>query len=144
MKKGVGLKIKEKRIAQCLTMEALASLVGVTKGYISQLESGKVGISKEKAYCIADVLQMEVSEITEASNPVEVRPEWLRFLKSRYDFTIDDERVLQEVARDSRMPLRIPGESEHGYRERWDSFYKGVMKYLSQPKDRFFADPEVR
>lgn len=144
MKKGVGLKIKEKRIAQCLTMEALASLVGVTKGYISQLESGKVGISNDTAYRIADVLHLEVSEIAEVSNLVDVGPEWLRFLKSRYDLTMGDERVLQEIARDSRMPLRIPGESEHGYRERWDSFYKGVMKYLSQPKDRFFADPEVR
>ena len=144
MNKGVGLKIKEKRKAQCLTMETLASLVGVTKGYISQLENGKVGISDDTAYRLADVLYMDVSEIAEVSNKVDVGPEWLRFLKSRYDLTMGDERVLQEIARDSRMPLRIPGESMRGYRERWDSFYTGVMKYLSQPEDRFFADPEVR
>lgn len=144
MRKDVGLRIKKMRKAQCLTIEMLASLVGVTKGYISQLENGKVGISSDTAYRIADVLHMEVSEIAEVSNKVDVGPEWLRFLKSRYDLTMGDERVLQEIARDSRMPLRISGESEYGYRERWDSFYKGVMKYLSQPGDRFFADPEVR
>lgn len=144
MRKDVGLRIKKMRKAQCLTIEMLATLVGVTKGYISQLENGKVGVSSDTAYRIADVLHMEVPEITDISNLVDVGPEWLRFLKSRYDLTMGDERVLQEIARDSRMPLRIPGESEHGYRERWDSFYKGVMKYLSQPKDRFFADPEVR
>lgn len=70
MKNGVGIRIKKMRKAQCLTMEALDSLVGVTKGYISQLESGKVGISNDTAYRIADVLHMEVSEIAEVSQIV--------------------------------------------------------------------------
>ena len=144
MKRRVGVRIREMRKAQNLTIEALSSLVGVTKGYVSQLENGRVGISKDTAFRIADALHMQVSEIVDVPNVVDVRPEWLRFLKTRYDLTAADERILQEIARDSRMPLRIPGETERGYRDRWNAFYTGVMKYLSQPEDRFFADPEVR
>ena len=144
MKQGVCFRIREMRKAQGLTMEALSSLIGVTKGCVSQIENGKVGISKDTAFRIADVLHMHASDIIDVVDVVDVGPEWLRFLKTRYDLTTNDERVLQEIARDSRMPLRISGETERGYRERWNAFYIGAMKYLSQPEDRFFADPEVR
>lgn len=145
LRKGCGAYIRKKREELGISCQTLASRIGLTKGFISLLETGKCGIDEVNAIRLADVLGIDVSEIIECTDSVmHVDPAWLRFLSDAYDLTEDDKRVLQEIVKNTGMPLTISGETNGEYKGRWRRFYNEVKKFLSEPKNRFFADLDVQ
>lgn len=58
----IGTKIKDKRTLLMLTQEELANRCELTKGYISQLENGKVSPSIETLEIILEVLGTNLSD----------------------------------------------------------------------------------
>lgn len=63
----MGLKIRDLRKARKLTGEQLAEMVGVTKGYISELENGKKTPGAGLVLRLADALKVEVFELYEGT-----------------------------------------------------------------------------
>lgn len=63
----MGLKIKDLRKKRGLTGEQLAEVVGVTKGYISELENGKKTPGAGLVLRLADALKVEVFELYEGT-----------------------------------------------------------------------------
>lgn len=145
LRNGCGANIRRKRKELGISCQNLASRIGLSKGFISLLENGKCGIDEVNAVRLADVLGIDVSEIIEcADRVIHVDPEWLRFLDDAYDLTEDDRRVLQEIVKNTGMPLTISGETNGEYKGRWRRFYNEVKKFLSEPKNRFFTDLDVQ
>lgn len=63
----MGLRIKELRKNRGLTGEQLAEMVGITKGYISELESGKKTPGAGLVLRLADALKVEAFELYEGT-----------------------------------------------------------------------------
>ena len=67
----IGQRIKVQRILKSLTQEQLAEMLGVSAGYISQIERGKTTINLRTLIGIADCLKCDlgllVSNINEES-----------------------------------------------------------------------------
>ncbi len=63
----MGLKIREIRKRRKLTGEQLAEIVGITKGYISELENGKKTPGAGLVLRLADALKVEVFELYEGT-----------------------------------------------------------------------------
>lgn len=55
--------IKELRKERNITQQEIADKLGVTKSYISYVESGKTGITLENASEIADFLNVTLDEL---------------------------------------------------------------------------------
>lgn len=64
----IGNRIKEKRKANRMTQEKLAEYLGVSVGYISQLERGITKISLDTLSKIADHFGSDVAEFISMSN----------------------------------------------------------------------------
>lgn len=141
----LGAFLKEKRVEAGFSCQSLANVIGVSKGFISQVENGKSGMDERTAIRIATVLNIDAVDIVESlSIAEESDPAWLRFLMSEYEISEHDKKILKDVVRDTGMPLVIRGETEREFRGRWRQFYMGVQKFLSEPDNRFFANPEVQ
>ena len=141
----LGAFLKEKRLGAGFSCQSLANVIGVSKGFISQVENGKSGMDESTAIRVATVLGIDAFDIVEShSKEVEPDPAWLRFLMSEYEISERDKKVLMDIVRDSRVPLVIRGETKREFRGRWRQFYMGVQKFLSDPNNRFFVDPEVQ
>lgn len=141
----LGAFLKEKRRGAGFSCQSLADFIGVSKGFISQVENGKSGMDEHTAIRIAAALGVETVDILESPlDAVEPDPAWLRFLMSEYKISEHDKKVLMDVVRDSGMPSVIRGETGREFKGRWRQFYLGVQKFLSEPNNRFFANPEVQ
>lgn len=55
--------LRELREGRGLTLEELAEAAGLSKGFLSQLENGKVGIGLWSARMLADVLQVSMDDL---------------------------------------------------------------------------------
>lgn len=66
----VGRRIHDKRIARSLTIEQLATHVGLTKGQISKIENGQVSIPLSTLARISDALRTPITALFESGeNP---------------------------------------------------------------------------
>jgi transcriptional regulator with XRE-family HTH domain len=59
----MGMRIKELRKKRGLTGEQLADMVGITKGYVSEIETGKKTPGAGLVLRLADALKAEVFEL---------------------------------------------------------------------------------
>ena len=55
--------LRELREGRGLTLEELAEAAGLSKGFLSQVENGKVGIGLWSARMLADVLQVSLDDL---------------------------------------------------------------------------------
>ena len=60
----IGQRIKVQRILKSLTQEQLAEMLGVSAGYISQIERGKTTINLRTLIGIADCLKCDLGQFT--------------------------------------------------------------------------------
>ncbi len=61
--KQFGLNIKAKREALGITQEKFAFLAELDRSYLSRVELGKIGVSLEKAYYLAEKLECDVRQL---------------------------------------------------------------------------------
>jgi transcriptional regulator with XRE-family HTH domain len=66
--KNIGLMIKDQRIKLGLSQTELADKLGVTKSFMSKLESGKKPISLKRLTEIGSILEIDVFESIEQDN----------------------------------------------------------------------------
>lgn len=98
-------RIKEHRLARKWSQEHLATLAGTTKGYISQIESGKRDPSAETLRSIAaaldkDVTDMIAPETDEAKKAIEILTLFQKLLPDdRDDLLRLARRMLPEAER---------------------------------------------
>ncbi len=59
------LKIKEYRTKNCMTQKELATRIGISQNYLSELENGKFDIKLSILCKIADVLNVSLFELIE-------------------------------------------------------------------------------
>jgi transcriptional regulator with XRE-family HTH domain len=63
----VGANIRELRLQQGMTQEALALTSGVTRNVLIDVEQGKRGLLYERLFDIAEALQVSVGALLEGS-----------------------------------------------------------------------------
>ncbi len=66
--KNIGLMIKDQRIKMGLSQTELADKLGVTKSFMSKLESGKKPINLKRLTEIGSILEIDVFESIEQDN----------------------------------------------------------------------------
>lgn len=59
----IGQLIRNQRVQQKITQEALALQCGIDRSYMGRIERGEVNITVEKLYEIASVLEIKVKEL---------------------------------------------------------------------------------
>src|SRR4051794_4020568 len=74
----LGRRVRELREQRGLSMRALAAEVGVTSGFVSQIENGQVAPSLTTLYRLTDALGVGMSELFDAVP----RPERARLLRA--------------------------------------------------------------
>ena len=62
------LRVKELRIARQMTIEQLASLAGMSKSYLSEIENGKKQINGRRLEAIARVLGVTAADLISDSS----------------------------------------------------------------------------
>lgn len=94
----MGLRIKILRKERGLTGEQLAEMVGITKGYISELENGKKTPGAGLVMRFAEALRCEVSDLYEGSSE-EKRDATLRaHMEIMSQLPDDDRRAIEKAA----------------------------------------------
>lgn len=61
--KNIGKRIRNYREERGMTLEELSNKLGITKGYLSKLERGIKPISLDNLHKIADVLEVDVTDL---------------------------------------------------------------------------------
>lgn len=89
------LRIKELRLSRKWTGSHLADLVGVTKGYISEIETGKKTPGGKLLMVFAEVFQCEVHELF-AGDAEDA--ELAAHLEVMRDLSEDDRRSIERAA----------------------------------------------
>ena len=79
--KNIGMRIRKFREEKKMTLEDLAQRLDKSKGYISKLETGKKPINLENLHKIAEVLEIDVTELfpnkEKTENPFTGEEDWL-------------------------------------------------------------------
>lgn len=110
----LGRRVRKLREAAGLTVTELAERVGVTKGYISQIESGVVKkVAANHLFDIAQVLGTDIGyllgrKVVLEQADVSVTPE-LRELQELYDLTPEDVRMLAGIQFRGERPKTVDG-----------------------------------
>jgi transcriptional regulator with XRE-family HTH domain len=134
---GVGRKLRELRTARRLTVRALAASVGVTSGFISQIENGQVLPSVATLVSLAGALGVQVGELfdglPQTSHQVVRREE-----RTRYEVNpgLVDEVLSRDATRELEVLLRYhePGTGSgelytHGTKVEFALVLKGKIEF---------------
>ena len=94
----IGRKIKEIRKTAGKTQDGLAEALGVSVGYISQIERGATKVSLTMLFAIAEVLHCAPEELIRGSSSA--RPEYLldELVRHMDLLTPQDRRLLLRIA----------------------------------------------
>lgn len=146
MKESRGQKLRRLRKERNLTIEEVATAIGVTKGFMSLLEKDKSGIRASRAVALANYFNIDVSEIIEETMVPMCggEPRWVSYLKEKYHpdaYALD---MCREMVKNAGLPERSELESDDEFEKRWDFFYKSMVKFIRDPNYQFFSDPIVR
>lgn len=138
-----GAKVRFFRERKKFTLAELAMQMGVSRGFIHLLETGKTGISRENLTRLVSVLGIEEGELSPRA--VQGRePKWLKFLDVKHSLSDEDKKLLKRLVKQSGIPCgtdeMVAGEVE----DIWENFYKSVQSFLSNPNQKFFEDRDVR
>ena len=90
-------RIKEHRTARNLTQEQLAQLAGSSKGFISQLESGKRDPSAETLRSLAAAFDIDVTEMIAPEN--DAAREAIDLLEIFQKLSHEDRQAVAHIAR---------------------------------------------
>lgn len=143
-KRGELIRAKRKELG--LSMDALAREIGVTRGFICQLEKGKSGITAAKARRMAEVLGLPLESLlaTAESHDNESGLRWQTYLTEKYKLGQTEQNLLSKFVRDAGLDSENEEETIEEFHRRWDAFYKTVCGFLPDPTQRLFSDSEVR
>jgi len=100
----IGWKIRSGRIARCLSQEAFAHIVGISRNFLSRMENGNDSASIETYYRIACALGIPLSDLFREEVESKLTDEAL-FLFS--DCSAPEARALLESLRTFKTQLRI-------------------------------------
>lgn len=140
---------REARQTLHLTLEETARRAGLSKGFLSQVENGKVGLGLNAAKRLAGVLRLSLDDLNLSSKTTVETPAWLSRLTSRHDLHPEAQAALLKVAEESAVYRSAAGGAaalkEWSEDERWEKFYQSVKDFLPKPlSDRLVNDPRVR
>lgn len=146
MSEARGEKLKRMRKERGLTIDQVASAIGVTKGFMSLLEKNKSGIRTSRAVELAKFFGVDVAEILNEDSVASGVPEprWIDYLKNKYNvdrYTLD---LCRTLVRNAGLPDSSELETDDEFEKRWDFFYLSVLKFIRNPNYQFFSDPLVR
>lgn len=68
IEKQIGARIKARRKTLKMTQEALASLADIDRGYLSEIENGRVNFSIQSLHKIATALGLTLAALIEGHN----------------------------------------------------------------------------
>lgn len=140
---------REARQALRLTLEETARRAGLSKGFLSQVENGKVGVGLSAAKRLVGVLGLSLDDLDLSSKTTVESPAWLMRLASRHDLHPEAQAALLKVAEESAVYRSAAGGvaavREWSEDERWEKFYQSVKDFLPKPlNDRLMNDSRVR
>lgn len=92
------LRIRDLRKARKLTGEQLGELVGVSKGYISEIETGKKTPGADLLMRLADALQCEMHEVFEGTKDEQDRASIAAHLEVMAQLSPEDRRSIERAA----------------------------------------------
>ncbi|RID91526.1 XRE family transcriptional regulator [Gemmobacter lutimaris] len=92
------LRIRELRKSNKLTGEQLADLVGISKGYVSELETGKKSPGADLLMRLADALHCEVHELFSGSQSERDTASLATHLEVMSQLSADDRRSIERAA----------------------------------------------
>lgn len=152
MRLNSGNLIRQTRQALRLTLEESARRAGLSKGFLSQVETGKAGLGLDAAKRLAGVLGLSLEELSAAYGSQaagsEFLPAWLARLASRYDLPPEAQDALLKVAEESVAYRSVAGGAaavKMSEDVRWDKFYHSVKAFLPKPmSDRLLNDAKVK
>lgn len=79
--KEVGMRIREIREEKKLSLEELGNRIGITKSYMSRLETGKKPINLKNLHLIAEALGVDVTDLfpdkERVDNPLTQEEDWV-------------------------------------------------------------------
>lgn len=111
----LGLRIKRLREEAGLTVTELAQKAGVSKGYISQIESGTIKkVAANHLFDIAQTLGTDIGyllgkKLVLASQKSEAVPPVLREFQQRYDVPPEDIKMLASIKFRGERPKTVEG-----------------------------------
>lgn len=111
----LGRRIRALREEKGLTLTELAERANVTKGYISQIESGTIKkVAANHLFDIAQLLGTEVGyllgkKVVYSQNRTDAMPGELRELQEKYDVPPEDIRMLADIQFRGERPKTLEG-----------------------------------
>ena len=141
-----GQKLRRMRKERNLTIEEVATAIGVSKGFMSLLEKDKSGIRASRALELARFFGVDVKEIIDVgiAEVVGAEPKWVCYLKEKFhpaQYVLD---ICKNMVKTAGLPESSALESDEEFEHRWDFFYQSILRFLDNPNYQFFADPLVR
>ncbi|MEC7763355.1 MAG: helix-turn-helix transcriptional regulator [Pseudomonadota bacterium] len=102
------MRIRELRKARGLTGEQLGELVGVSKGYVSELETGRKNPGGRLVLKLAEALEVEVAELFEGEDKAREEAALDAHLEVMRQLSDEDRKAIEKAAIGL---LRTPGGS---------------------------------
>jgi transcriptional regulator with XRE-family HTH domain len=103
--KNIGMRIRKFREEKKMTLEDLAQRMEKSKGYISKLETGKKPINLENLHKIAQILEVDVTDLfpnkEKVSNPFTGDEDWIFVINELKDKGFSASEVYLKMAQEA-------------------------------------------
>jgi transcriptional regulator with XRE-family HTH domain len=125
-----GQKLRRMRKERNLTIEEVATAIGVSKGFMSLLEKDKSGIRASRALELAKLFGVDVKEIIDMDIPevVGAEPKWVCYLKEKFhpaQYVLD---ICKNMVKNAGLPECSALETDEEFEHRWDFFYQSILR----------------
>lgn len=103
--KQIGLQIRKIREEKKLSLEELGKRIGITKGYMSKLETGQKPINLKNLHLIANALGVDVTELfpnkESVANPITEEEDWVFLINELKERGITAGDVFLKIAQEA-------------------------------------------